>query len=90
MGWTRPDLSLHDKPVALADIRLHGVRQLLVYCGNADRCRHQARLDADRWSDDVTLGELQPRMVCIECGHVGADVRPDWPIDRKGYGDPHP
>ncbi len=69
MGWSRRDLHLHDKPVALAEIRLHGVRQLLVYCGNADRCRHQPRLDADRWSDDVTLGELQPRMVCIECGH---------------------
>lgn len=69
---------LPDKPVALADVRMHGVRQLLVYCGNAAGCRHQARLDADRWSDDVTLGELQPRMICIVCGHVGADVRPDW------------
>ena len=84
MGWTRPDLNLHDKPVALADIRMHGVRQLLVYCGNAGCCRHQARLDADRWSDDMTLGELQPRMICIACGHVGADVRPDWPhADRR-------
>ena len=54
-----------------------GRRTIMVYCGN-DRCRHQAELDADRWPDDVTFGDLQPRMLCTACGHLGADVRPDW------------
>ena len=35
-------------------------------------------LSADRWPDEVTFGDLQPRMLCAVCGHKGADVRPDW------------
>ena len=54
-----------------------GRRTILVYCGNPG-CRHQAELDADRWGDDVTFGELQPRMLCTVCDHLGADVRPSW------------
>ena len=54
-----------------------GRRRVLVFCGN-DRCQHQAELNADRWSDDVTLDDLQSRMVCSACDHKGADVRPDW------------
>jgi hypothetical protein len=28
--------------------------------------------------------ELGPRMVCTECGMVGADVRPNWKERRSG------
>lgn len=58
-------------------MRRLGRRRVLVFCGN-DRCHHQAGLDADRWPDDVTFGDLQTRMVCSACDHKGADVRPDW------------
>ena len=34
-----------------------GRRSVLIYCGN-DRCQHQAKLNADRWPDDATFGEL--------------------------------
>jgi hypothetical protein len=77
MPWTRPDLRLPPKPVPLLTMRRLGRRTIVVYCGN-DRCHHQAELDAGRWSDDVTFGDLQPRMLCTACGHLGADVRPDW------------
>jgi hypothetical protein len=58
-------------------MRRMGRRSIVIYCGN-DRCRHQAELNADRWPDEVTFGDLQERMVCSVCGHKGADVRPDW------------
>ena len=86
----RPDLHLQPKPTPLWTMRRPGRRSILVYCGN-DRCHHPAELDADRWPDDVTFGELQPRMVCTVCGHKGADVqtdvgdhgRPDASIARR-------
>ena len=90
MGWTRRYLRLDQKPVALGEARAIGVRCVLIYCGNSPNCQHQAELDADRWPDDVPFGQLQPRMLCTACGHLGADVRPLWPIGRKGYGGPHP
>jgi hypothetical protein len=35
-------------------------------------------MNADRMSDDTAIRPLGSRMVCTRCGHVGADVRPDW------------
>jgi hypothetical protein len=37
-----------------------------------------AVLPADRWSDAVLVRSFPPRMVCIVCGLVGADARPNW------------
>ena len=77
MPWTRSDLRLPSKPTALWTMCRLGRRTVLVFCGN-DRCHHQAELNADRWPEEVTFDELQPRMLCTACGHLGADVRPDW------------
>src|SRR5262245_13442831 len=78
MPWTRPDLHLQPKPTPLWTMRRLGRRSILVVCGNAPSCHHQATLNADQWDDEVTFGELQPRMLCTVCGHLGADVRPHW------------
>jgi hypothetical protein len=64
-------------PVTLGHIRGHGCRELLVYC-NSGRRHHSAGMNAD-WLPDVTpVRSLCRRMVCTQCGMIGADVRPDW------------
>lgn len=64
--------------VTLANMRSHGRRRVLVYCGNSPRCWHSATIDADAWPDDTALVDVARRMVCTECGAIGAEVRPDW------------
>jgi hypothetical protein len=63
--------------VTLGHIRSHGCRDLLIYCGCID-CSHSAVMNADHLSDDTPTRPLGARMVCTHCGHMGADVRPDW------------
>jgi hypothetical protein len=65
------------EPVTVGHIRSHGCRALLVYCGSID-CNHSATMNADHMPADTPIRPLGSRMVCTRCGHVGADVRPDW------------
>jgi hypothetical protein len=65
------------EPVTLDQIRVHGCRDLLVYCSSV-WCNHSATLNADWLPRDTPLRALCPRMVCTACGLIGADVRPDW------------
>jgi hypothetical protein len=74
---TIPNLVLHDKPVSRANMRGHGRNHVFVNCGNPD-CDHNAELDVSGFPDDVTYGDLQPRMLCTVCDHRGADVGPSW------------
>jgi hypothetical protein len=64
-------------PVTLSHIHGHGCRDLLVYCGSG-RCHHSATLSGDRFADDMPVPSLCGRLVCSQCGYIGADVRPDW------------
>jgi hypothetical protein len=64
--------------VTLANMRSHGCRDVLIYCGNAPRCWHHAEMNVDSWPDDASFGQIGERMVCTRCGVVGAEVRPDW------------
>jgi hypothetical protein len=64
-------------PVTLGHIRGHGCRNVLVYCGSL-HCNHSATLNADWLPDDTLVRSLCRRMVCTQCGLIGADVRPDW------------
>jgi hypothetical protein len=52
-------------------------RDLLIYCGSIN-CSHSVTMNADHLPDDTTISALGPKMICTKCGHVGADVRPDW------------
>ena len=65
------------EPVTLGHIRSHGCRDLLVYCGSIN-CSHSATMNADHMPGDTPIRPLGAHMVCSKCGHVGADVRPDW------------
>jgi hypothetical protein len=78
MSWTRIDFNPRPKRSDLQSMRALGVRDVMVYCGNPPRCYHQARLNLDDWHDDVIFGDLERRMVCTVCGHLGADMPPRW------------
>jgi hypothetical protein len=40
-------------------------------------------VNADQWSDDVRLSDLEDKFVCTTCSKRGADVRPDFNWDKK-------
>jgi len=62
--------------MTLGNMRQQGVRTLSVTCG-ALWC-HQTVLDVSRFDDDVTVPSFCQRMVCMVCGAIGADARPNW------------
>jgi hypothetical protein len=72
-----PNLLLHDKSVTLSNTRSLGRTHVFVYCSNPN-CHRNAEIDASGFPDDVTFGDLQPRMLCTVCDHRGADVSPSW------------
>jgi hypothetical protein len=63
------------QPMTLGNMRVNGVRSLLVYCF---ACHHEAVLDVDDYPDEVPVPSFAPRMVCTRCGMIGADARPNW------------
>ena len=64
------------KPVTLAPVRAHGVRQLLVYCNGKREsdwpCHHSGELPIEQFSAEETLSEIQRR--CTICGWRRADL----------------
>ena len=46
-----------------------------MFAGNRS---HSSKIDGDPLADDFVPRSLGHHMVCKACGHVGADVRPDW------------
>jgi hypothetical protein len=54
-----------------------GSKQSVRLCSNPD-CHHNAKLNVSRLPDDVTFGDLQPRVLCTVCNHRGAEVSPSW------------
>jgi hypothetical protein len=39
---------------------------------------HRTILSADPWSNDTPVPSFGPRMVCTNCGIIGAEARPNW------------
>jgi hypothetical protein len=58
--------------ITFREMRAMGLRGVLVYC----HCGHHVALDAERWSDDVRLSEVEPLFVCQGCGYRGATFGP--------------
>lgn len=56
----------------------HGIRTFTVYCLNGVRCWHQAVVTFEDLPDETIAKSLDARMVCTQCGLVGADVRPNF------------
>jgi hypothetical protein len=52
-------------------------RAALIRATNPD-CDRNAELDVSGLPDNVTFGDLQPRMLCTVCDHRCADVSPSW------------
>jgi hypothetical protein len=73
--------------ISLGEMRSSGVRGLLIYCADY-RCSHSIAISADRWPDDVRLSDLETRFACKVCGKRGADVRPQFAVDRASSGYP--
>jgi hypothetical protein len=65
-------------PVTLGHMRSQGCRDLLVYC-NSGRCNHGAIMNVGHLPDDTPIKSLGDGIVCSRCGHLGADVVPNWP-----------
>jgi hypothetical protein len=59
----------------LANTRELGVRSLDITCL---QCRHQLIMNIDHSPGRLTIPSFGPRMVCTECGTLGADVRSNW------------
>jgi hypothetical protein len=41
-------------------------------------CNHHSIVDVSELADDVPVPSIGPRLRCMRCGHLGADVRPNW------------
>jgi len=76
------------KPMSLGNMRQNGVRTLAAWC-SARGCNHQAVIDVEQFGDDVPVPSFGPRLRCERCGHLGADVRPNWqeraPVSLFGH-----
>jgi hypothetical protein len=64
-------------PMTLGNMRANGVHTLGAWCLGRG-CYHHRVLDVSGFADDVPVPSFGPRMRCERCGHVGADVRPNW------------
>src|SRR6266540_4288525 len=64
-------------PVTLGHMRSQGCRELLAYC-KSGRCKHSAIMDVGHLPNDTPIKSLGDGLVCSRCGHVGADVLPNW------------
>jgi hypothetical protein len=64
-------------PMTLGNMRANGVCSLDVWCLGRG-CNHHSVLDVNRFSDNVPVPAFGPRMRCEQCGHLGADARPNW------------
>jgi hypothetical protein len=61
--------------MTLANMRANGVRSLLVHC---TACLREVVFNVDSYSDAVPVPAFEPGMVCVGCGMIGADARPNW------------
>jgi hypothetical protein len=61
-------------PMTLGDMRAEGPRSLDVTCS---ACGYHTTVIVDAWPDETPVLSFSPLMRCIECGHMGASVRPD-------------
>ena len=63
--------------MTLANMRANGVHTVAVWCLGRD-CNHHRVIEVNNYPDDVPVPSFGPRMVCTNCGAIGADERPNW------------
>jgi hypothetical protein len=72
-------------PMTLGNMRSLGPRSLDVTC---KACGYHTVVNVDAYPDDAPVPSFGPRMRCSRCGHLGANVRPDWTQLRGAPGKP--
>jgi hypothetical protein len=72
-------------PMTLGNVRSLGPRSLDVQC---KACDYHTTVNVDNWRDTESVPAFGPRMRCRQCGHLGANVRPDWTQLRGVPGTP--
>ena len=65
-------------PVTLGHMRSQGCRDRLIYCNSGD-CNHSTIINVGHLPDGTPINSLGDGFVCTQCGHIGADVVPNWP-----------
>jgi hypothetical protein len=72
-------MKIEDLPgITVKQARDGGAHQLLAYCSNPVACTHYGVIPLDGLADTLRVRTLGPKARCAKCGHLGADVRPDY------------
>jgi hypothetical protein len=71
----KPPAPSATRPMTLGNMRSLGPRSLDVTCS---ACGYHTTVNVDDWPDEVLVISFGPRMRCTNCGHLGANVMPDW------------
>ena len=63
-------------------VRSLGIGSLDAHCkgkrAGAWPCHHYGTVGLFGLKDDVTLFSIERRLVCTQCGAIGAETRPNW------------
>jgi hypothetical protein len=70
-------MSPNATPMTLGNMRANGVRTLAAWCLGRG-CDDYRVFDVSGYPDDLPVPSFGPRLRCECCGHLGADVRPNW------------
>jgi hypothetical protein len=60
--------------ITFGEMRSSGARGVLVYCSDY-KCSHSTAINADQWSNDVRLSDIEPRFTCQDFGRKEAARR---------------
>ncbi len=66
-------------PVTLSQMRSHGCSDLLMSCNS---CHYCSAIRVGHLPDATPIKAAGDRMICTQCGHVGADATPLWDRSR--------
>jgi hypothetical protein len=68
------------EPMALANMRLNGVRAVTATCAN---CGRSAEVNVDLLPETLTVSEVGKRLRCSSCGGNTISARPAWHTSQR-------
>src|SRR5262249_970705 len=66
-------------PVTLGHMRSQGCRDLLVNSGSGGSDERRI-INVGHLPDEIPIKSVGDGFVCAKCGHLGAEVVPNWPV----------
>jgi hypothetical protein len=66
-------------------MRASSTRDVTIYWRD-HRCSHHVETNADGWTDDVRLSNVESKFTCTRRDKRGAEVRPKFADARMGTG----